>query len=364
MDLIFPTLFTLAVLYLWIRSATNNQQRQQDVNLDRFVTRNMPVAKKPDFETTHEESSPDVPVDHFEPLFVSPVPEELDAYCEIETPYQNFFLELPFKNISRSREFIISKTKPLIEIAQDSDFNISTEGYSSLRIRHFLRWKHFDPRGAEVFCELDLSFDPSDEATDFEGNRTCFDGYCEVRIDTSEGDEIYLYSRFSSDKPLRSITSARKCLVDYRTALRTAADRPDLLIPEIRHSDLPSLEGIGERDRFRIVRRTRDGELEAHDICDLKVGIYSLRRDLSGTCLRESGIKWLSAYSKQKCGIIKIKLSSVESISPSIKKSIPTTEKLLLSSSSGRSHLGNATTPSHLIDGNLRTVRNDGTNGA
>jgi len=290
----------------------------------------MPKQSRIEAEKVHDETGWIVPACRSKPLFVNLPPGELDAYCEIETPYQNFFVELPFANIERSQKFLVSKARPLIELAQEFDFDVSIIGYSTLRIHHFLRWENYDPYGAVVFCELDLSVALHEEALDREGNRTCFDVYCEVRIETSEGDEIVPYARFSFDKPLRSITSAKKCLRDYAQALRTAADRPDLLVPVVRHSDLPSLKGIGERDRFRMVRITRDGEVEEHDICDLKVGTYSLRRDPNGITIRKSRIKWLSAYSKQKCGIIHIKLSSVESISPSIAQNIFATERQLL----------------------------------
>ena len=330
MDYLFPALLTIAALFLWIRSATNSQKRLQDANLDRFVARSIPAPKQSSIEgTILEETSADVPVRPIDPLFVNPVPEDLEAYCEIETPYQNFFLELPFANISRSREFIVSKTRLLIELAQEYDLDVEISGHNELKIGHFLRWENFSDKGAVIFSEFRLAVYLGPEVGDSAGNPTRYDIFAEVRVEPYNGDDKVSYSRFSDDSPLRSISSAKKCIGDYVAALEAAAERSDLLIPVTRHCDLPDLIGINERDTFKVVRTRLDGELEALDLCDMKVGIYSLTRDFDGVKLRDSGIKWIAAYSKQMCGLVDLKLTSIKSISPDILDRIKSTEEAL-----------------------------------
>lgn len=273
---------------------------------------------------------PAPPETHIEPVFKKPIPINLDGFCEITTPYQNFFLKLPYPSLARSEAYVVSRIKPLIELAQEYDLDVEIKGHNTLRIHHFLRWENFSTQGALVFCEIDLRVEVDEDARDTAGNRTSYDVFSEIRVETFEGDSIDLYTRLSDEKPIRSITSAKKCIRDYIKALNVAANRPDLRIPVTCHCELPEIQGVSERDKFTVKRIDFEGKIEMYDICDVRVGIYSLMRGSGAPKLRESGIKWITAYSKQKCGYVDLKVSSIKSISPEICKYLEATEKALL----------------------------------
>ena len=327
MELFVLISLVVAFLFFVIRSFGNDRKNKQDVALDRFVSQqNHLRSPRHGYEKERHTASASQET-NIEPIFRNRTPEHLNEYCEVETPYQNFFLELPYKNLSRSEELIVSKCQPLIKMAQDYDLDVEFSGHNELKIGHFLRWENFSDKGAIVFSEFRLSVGLGSEIGDYSGNQTRFDVFAEVRVETFDGETLQLYCRTSDEKLLRSITSAKKCTRDYLAALEAAAKRSDLLIPVTRHSDLPDITGINERDTFTVVRTRHDGELETLDLCDLKVGVFSLTKVLNGPKLRDSGIKWIAAYSKQKCGLVDIKLSSIKSISPDIRDNLKSTEK-------------------------------------